>query len=197
MLTPARAPEPQLVLTRGQAARRTRVLDAALRLASCGGYDAVQMRDVATTAHVALGTIYRYFRSKDELLAVALLEWARSIEQEVSAEAPAGASVADRVVDVLRRACGAMERDPKLTAALITAITSPDPAVSAWQRELTVILLQLLAAALEGVPEAERDGVARVLSWVWFGALLGWVNGWSNAGTAGDELETAARLLLR
>jgi hypothetical protein len=43
----------------------------------------------------------------------------------------------------------------------------------------------------------ERDGIARVLSWVWFGALLGWVNGWSNAGTVGDELETAARLLLR
>jgi TetR/AcrR family transcriptional regulator, cholesterol catabolism regulator len=197
MLTPEQVPEPQLVLTRSQAARRTRVLDAALQLASGGGYDAVQMRDVATTAHVALGTIYRYFRSKDELLAVALLEWARVIEREVSAEAPDGATVADRVVDVLRRACRAMERDPNLTAALVTAISSPDPAVSIWQGELTVILLQLLAAALEGVSVQERDGIARVLSWVWFGALLGWVNGWSNAGTVGDELETAARLLLR
>jgi TetR/AcrR family transcriptional regulator, cholesterol catabolism regulator len=185
------------VLTRSQEARRTRVLDAALTLASSGGYDAVQMRDVATRANVALGTIYRYFRSKDELLAAALVEWARSIEHEVSASAPAGATVADRVVDVLRRACAGMERDPNLAAALVTAISSPDPAVGTWQGELTVILLQLLGAPLAGESAVERDGIARVLSWVWFGALLGWVNGWTNAGTVGDELETAARLLLR
>jgi AcrR family transcriptional regulator len=197
MLTPRQAPEPQVVLTGSQAARRTRVLDAALQLASVGGYDAVQMRDVAKRAHVALGTIYRYFRSKDELLAAALVEWASSIERDVSATAPRGVTVADRVVDVLRRACEGMERDPNLTAALVTAISSPDPAVGIWQGELGATLLELLAAPLEGVSEGEREGVARVLSWVWFGALLGWVNGWASAGTVGDELETAARLLLR
>src|SRR5579862_4950042 len=133
MLTPARAPEPQLVLTRGQAARRTRVLDAALRLASDGGYDAVQMRDVATRAHVALGTIYRYFRSKDELLAAAVVEWARAIEHEVSAYPHVGDTVADRLVDVLRRACRGMEREPNLAAALVTAMSSADPAVGTWQ----------------------------------------------------------------
>jgi hypothetical protein len=30
-----------------------------------------------------------------------------------------------------------------------------------------------------------------------FSALLGWVNGWTNVGAVGDELESAARLLLR
>ncbi len=184
------------MLTRSQEARRARVLDAALHLASSGGYDAVQMRDVAARAQVALGTIYRYFRSKDELLAAALVEWARSIEREVSATPPRGDTVADCVVDVLRRACEGMERDPKLAAALVTAISSPDPAVGTWQGELGAILLELLATPLEAVSPAERDGIARVLSWVWFGSLLGWVNGWANAGTAGDELETAARLLV-
>ena len=56
-------------LTKSQAARRGRVIEAALTLGSDGGYDAVQMRDVATKAGVALGTIYRYFSSKDHLLA--------------------------------------------------------------------------------------------------------------------------------
>ena len=63
-------------LTRSQKARRTRVIEAAMALASEGGYDAVQMRDVAERADVALGTIYRYFASKDQLLAAALVEWA-------------------------------------------------------------------------------------------------------------------------
>ena len=51
-------------LTRSQAARRDRVLRAALELGREGGYDAVQMREVATEAGVALGTIYRYFSSR-------------------------------------------------------------------------------------------------------------------------------------
>src|SRR5262249_57103235 len=62
------------MLTPNQAARRARVLDAALALATEGGYDAVQMRDVASRAQVALGTIYRYFSSKDHLLAACQLE---------------------------------------------------------------------------------------------------------------------------
>jgi len=184
-------------LTANQAARRSRVLDAALLLASEGGYDAVQMRDVATRAHVALGTIYRYFRSKDELLAAALVEWAGAVERQVTARPPLGATIADRLVDVLRRASGAMERDPKLTAAFVTAIASPDPAVCTWQHDVAAVLVELVSTALAEVSDRDRDGIVRVLSWVWFGALLGWVNGWTNAGTVGDELEAAARVLLR
>ena len=48
-----------------QRERRKRILDATLALASKGGYDAVQMRTVATQANVALGTLYRYFNSKE------------------------------------------------------------------------------------------------------------------------------------
>ena len=56
-------------LTRAQQARRQRVIDAAMALGLEGGYEAVQMRDVAARADVAMGTVYRYFTSKDHLLA--------------------------------------------------------------------------------------------------------------------------------
>ena len=68
-------------LTRSQAARRNRVIDAAFQLAGEGGYDAVQMRDVASTASVALGTIYRYFSSKDHLLAACQVEWSKDVQR--------------------------------------------------------------------------------------------------------------------
>ena len=61
-----------------QRERRKRILDATLALASKGGYDAVQMRTVATQANVALGTLYRYFPSKIHLLVSAL---ARELER--------------------------------------------------------------------------------------------------------------------
>ena len=38
------------------------------------------MKDVAERSGVALGTIYRYFSSKDHVAAAALLEWARSLD---------------------------------------------------------------------------------------------------------------------
>ena len=97
-----------------------------MELGSAGGYDAVQMRDVATTADVALGTIYRYFSSKDHLLAEALVEWVRDLGRRVQARPPRGATVAERVLDVLRRATRAMETDPQLSEAVLTALASTD-----------------------------------------------------------------------
>ena len=182
-------------LTRSQVARRSRVVDAALELAAEGGYDAVQMRDVATRAQVALGTIYRYFSSKDQLLAAALVQWSGDIERKLTQRPARGDTASDRVIDVLRRTSRVMERNPRLMAALVTAIASPDPAVRECQHDVDQIMRTLVADALAEV--ADADGIIRVLSQVWFASLIGWVNGWNNAGMVGDELEQAARLLLR
>ena len=185
-------------LTRSQTARRQRVIAAAIELASAGGYDAVQMRDVATTAHVALGTIYRYFASKDHLLAATLVEWTRDLQARVLQRPARGSSPADRVVDVLQRATRNLERNPRLTAALITAVSAPDPAIKDCQREVNDIMVEVLSGAMaDDVPDDLKAGVCRVMSHVWFSSLVGWVNGWGSGVDIGEELEVAARLLLR
>src|SRR3954449_12216480 len=96
-------------LTTSQAARRGRVIEAALTLGREGGYDAVQMRDVATTAGVALGTIYRYFSSKDHLLAASMVDWSKELDDRARAQANAAGSAADRVVAVIRGVTRGME----------------------------------------------------------------------------------------
>ena len=98
--------------------RRRRLIDAAFELGAEGGYDAVQMRDVAVTANVALATIYRYFSSKDDLLAAAMTEWTGRLKSRVAQSPPRGRTAAERMSDVLHRACTAMERQPKLTEAV-------------------------------------------------------------------------------
>ena len=87
---------PPSKLTASQAARRDRVIRAALALGKAGGYEAVQMRAVATEAGVALGTIYRYFSSKDHLLAAAQVLWVKELEQRVTKRPPSGNTTSER-----------------------------------------------------------------------------------------------------
>src|SRR3984885_12684104 len=91
-------------LTRAQQARRQRVIDAAMALGLDGGYDAVQMRDVAARADVAMGTVYRYFTSKDHLLAATLVDWVAQLDLCMEQHPPQSNVPADRVLEVLDRA---------------------------------------------------------------------------------------------
>src|SRR5436309_12044441 len=102
-------------------ARKKRLITAAVALAAEGGYDAVQMRDVAGRAAVALGTLYRHYASKDQLLLAALLREAAELRERLVQRPARGATPAARVSDVLRRASRALERQPALTKAMLSA----------------------------------------------------------------------------
>jgi len=184
-------------LTKSQAARRQRVVTAALSLGADGGYDAVQMREVASHAGVALGTIYRYFSSKDHLLAEAQVEWLLDLERRVSKKPPRGSTVVDRVIEVLRRATRAMEQEPQLAEALIVALTSTDPHAARCQRETGEVITRIMASSFPSdFDRATRDDIVRVLGHVWFSSLIGWVNRWYGFDHVGEEVELAAHLLL-
>ncbi|MFB7941498.1 TetR/AcrR family transcriptional regulator [Streptomyces sp. NPDC056049] len=50
-------------------ARRRQILDGAARCFARNGFHATSMQDVLTEAGLSAGAVYRYFRSKDELIA--------------------------------------------------------------------------------------------------------------------------------
>ena len=105
------------------------------------------MRDVATTADVALGTIYRYFSSKDHLLAEAPGRvGARPRRAGCTPGRPQGGTIADRVVEVLRRATRAMEAEPQLSEAVVTALASTDPHAARCQAEIGAAMAETLMA---------------------------------------------------
>src|ERR1700743_2597294 len=123
-------------LTRAQQARRQRVIDAAMPLGLEGGYEAVQMRDVAAKADVAMGTVYRYFTSKDHLLPATHVHWRELLDTRIGQHPPRGDHPADRVLDVLDRALRAMGRQPKLVPAGLHSPFPPRPAASAGHPRL-------------------------------------------------------------
>jgi AcrR family transcriptional regulator len=184
-------------LARNQAARRRRVLDAALRLAEGGGFEAVQMRDVAAEADVALGTVYRYFTSKERLLLEAMVEQIGALADQLDTRPPAGDTPAQRVVDVLGRATASLQRHPEVTAAMVRACGSAHPSEADVVRKVTEAMTGIITQAMhEGAPSPRDLAVARALQQVWFSSLIGWVGGVDEAPRVATDLGTAAQLLL-
>lgn len=183
-------------LTAEQAARRKRLIDAAFELGAEGGYEAVHMRDVAATANVALATIYRNFSSKDELLAAAMTEWTGRLRDRVTQRPPRGDTATDRMIDVLDRACRAMERQPKLSMALVRALASPDAGVRSSGGEVRSSIASVGDPILSHLDEQTRDDILAVLGHVWYSSLVTWANGRSDFDTVTAELHRACRVLI-
>jgi TetR/AcrR family transcriptional regulator, cholesterol catabolism regulator len=171
-------------------------LDAATALAAEGGYDAVQMRDVAARAEVALGTVYRHYSSKDQLLLAALAQQASTLRERLDARPPRGATAAERVADVLQRASRALERQPRVIQAMLTAMSSADAAGVQVKHDINATLRAIIADAVDGEQLPELDDVMEVLGAVWFAELTFWSAGVPRDRSMGDSLARAAALLL-
>jgi TetR/AcrR family transcriptional regulator, cholesterol catabolism regulator len=190
------APTPHNPRAAETAARRRRLLEAAVELATEGGYDAVQMRDVAARAHVALGTLYRHYSSKDQLLLAALADQASTLRTRLAQRPPRGDDAGDRVADVLRRATRALTRDPTITAAMVTALSSPGSEAATAKHEVYDILRAIISSAIDGAEVPDLDGIVRVLGYVWLATLSAWVGGMIDPDAMATDLTIAAHLLL-
>lgn len=188
-------PEPE-TLTQKQTARRQRVLEAAMALATEGGYEAVQMRDVAARADVALGTLYRYFSSKDQLLAAVRAEWTGALERRLARQPLQGETRAERVIDFLVRATRPLERRPRLAEALVLSAATTDPHATAYQQEVASWMDRIVMEVLDCLPPDEAHAIREVLGHVWNSVLLAWVNGRMEAERMYDVLRMACHLLI-
>jgi AcrR family transcriptional regulator len=66
------------------------IIDAAIRVFARNGYYNSRVSDIAREAGIASGTIYLYFKTKDEILVTLfrekMAEWVASVRREVAAE---------------------------------------------------------------------------------------------------------------
>jgi AcrR family transcriptional regulator len=178
------------------AARKQRLLSAATALAAEGGYDAVQMRDVAARAEVALGTLYRHYSSKDQLLLALLAHQASTLRERLDQRPPRGDAPADRVADVLRRATRALEHQPRVTHAMVTAMSVSDDSAAPVKLEINETLRAIIVDAVGKTPVTDLDDIVRVLGSVWFAELTFWSSALTDAQAMADNLARAAALLL-
>jgi AcrR family transcriptional regulator len=192
-----RVPPHSAALTERQEARRQRILHATAQLACRGGFDAVQMREVAETSGVALGTLYRYFPSKIHLLVATMQDQLGQLHETLRERPPVATEPADRVAETLMRAFRAMQREPQLADAMVRALIFADRSVSAEvgtvSRLTTAIILD--AMGLTAAPTAEQLSAVRVIEHTWHSALVTWLAGRASIDRVRTDIGTVCRLI--
>ncbi len=190
---------PGAPLTERQEARRRRILRATTRLAAQGGYDSVQMREVAELSEVALGTLYRYFPSKVHLLVATMYDQLEQLGGQLRRKPNKGLPPRDRVVDTLLRAFRGMQREPHLTEAMMRALQFADRSVSAEVDGVSRITTQMIFEAIHEddtvEPSTEELAVIRVITHTWHSSLISWLNGRASISQVRLDIETVARLI--
>jgi len=185
--------------------RRLKILDAAISLAHGRGFGAVGLREVADSAGVALGTLYKFFKSKEEIISAAVEHQTRALSKRFEAEPAVGVSPLERLEDIFSRLTHALTKRPAYTRGLIATLMADHPElvarISAHEGEMN----RLVIAALRGKPPSEvdpadyREGevhVTFVLRQVWFASLFGWAGGMHSPDEVVGHVRDAAATVL-
>jgi TetR/AcrR family transcriptional regulator, cholesterol catabolism regulator len=94
-------------------------------LLETGGYDEVQLREVARRARVSLATIYRLFPTRAELIVTAIEQWMSTNSYAELAPPTADESLYDGLMRGLRYVFEPWERNPRMLEAYHHARTGP------------------------------------------------------------------------
>lgn len=186
--------------------RTRRIVETAVALAEKGGFEAVRLRDVAAHASVALGTLYRRFRSKEDLLVAALEIEMQALARRVERRPLRGETPLIRVMAFFTLATHGMIRRPNLARALVKAAASGDPElakrVAAFHgRTEGMIVGALLGRGVASGPNGPDGEFAASLAYnlnvFWFALMVGWSGGLHSRDDVIARLETVAAMLLR
>jgi AcrR family transcriptional regulator len=181
-----------------QAARRERILDAAVELAEQGGYDAVQMREVAELADVALGTLYRYFPSKVHLLVSAMGRTFASLRDNARAGGSEG-TPRERIYRVVATVTRFLARNRRLSGAMLRALMTADSSAAADVEEVGELLVSIIASATHdaGHPPTEDDFLtAHVIGKVWLVDVLTFLSGRMTLSQVLEDLQRTIDLVV-
>jgi len=187
--------------------RTDKIIDVAIALAEKGGFDNVRQRDVAAKAGVALGTLYKRFRSKEDILCAALEREAQALERRMEDSPVRGETADDRLTAFFKLVTRGFVRKPNYARAVIRAMASGVPEIAANVLAYHGRMNGLIIAALRGTgrlgfsettasPPSKREStLAMMLQQFWFASLIGWSAGMFDENEVVDQVHRAARLL--
>lgn len=180
--------------------RAKKILETARDLARRGGFEAVRLREVAADAGVALGTLYKRFHSKEDLLVAALEAETDELVRALRQRPVIGADRHGRAAGFFEVATRRLCRRPRFARAVLRAVASGDPELSrrvmTFHDRIKALILEAVADGEAGEPDERLDQAAYFLQRIWFAALVGWSGGLQDLDEVLREMRAAAELLI-
>lgn len=184
--------------------KRDRILKAAVKVFARTGFHATRVSEVAKAAGVADGTIYLYFKSKEELLVSLFEDRVEKLLAHMNAQLPKEPNAPARLRSIIDMQLGLLEGEREL-AEVITVILRQSTRV---MKELAAPhFLAYLDAIAKVIAEGQAKGDFRrdisphIAARAIFGALDGialtWALGKAEAGALARAAGQLADILLR
>ncbi len=184
------------VLRSDAVATRRRIIESAVELARDRPMAELTMRDIARTAEVSVATAYTYFSSKEHVYAEAYVDGVETLTESLRARPPTGATAADRVAAVLRRAVKGAAATGDVVQATAIALASSDPAVAPLRPVADAAFAEWMAIALDGAAIADHDEVVKLLQLTMFASFVAVAHGRQTIAESGRLLDLAVRRLV-
>nr|WP_256483928.1 TetR/AcrR family transcriptional regulator [Aliihoeflea sp. 40Bstr573] len=134
--------------------RHAEILAAALECLEAGGGEDASVAAIGRRAGVSEGTVYKYFGSKDELMAAVVEAWMGPVTTELKVELEATVTLEARLFILARRHLAEMRRKPRLHELVYRQWRWTNYRGSAFHRH-NQAYAGLFRSALE---EADRQG---------------------------------------
>jgi AcrR family transcriptional regulator len=176
--------------------RYQRLMEAT-RAASRDGYEAVSMRELAESCRLSMKTIYKFCRSKDQLIAEAHLDGMLDFRSRVAARPPVGATAQQRVQSVVLSFANSLEVDELRSRAMLRALYSLDAEAGELRARVGESFATIINAAIGETDVGDRRAVIHTLAHVMDSVIGIWLAQRGDGAWVRRELELAVRALLR
>ncbi|GAC1344484.1 MAG: TetR/AcrR family transcriptional regulator [Myxococcales bacterium] len=177
--------------------KRARILAAAVKVFAERGFFTATVAEIARAAGVADGTIYLYFKSKDDLLLRLFDEKMSILLEEAKVALAAEDSSPARLRRFIQLHLAAVERNPELASVLIVELRQSAQLLKGLEKAKLSAYLDVIAEVVrtgqekgELLPVASPATIKRAI----FGALDELALGWLLSGRKTSLKKTAAEV---
>lgn len=177
--------------------KRARIMDAAIKVFAERGFHTATVAEIAKSAGVADGTIYLYFKGKDDLLLRLFDEKMTALLAEARDELSREKSAPDKLQRFIQLHLSLVERNPDLASVLIVELRQSAQFIKAADRQKLAAYVDLIAEVVrEGQESGElSNGISpATVKRAVFGALDELALGWLLSGRRTSLKKTAAEV---
>jgi TetR/AcrR family transcriptional regulator, cholesterol catabolism regulator len=187
-------PAPE-TLRRDQLERRQRIVRSALRALAKSEFDQVRISEVAADADVALGTLYRYFVSKEHLFAAAFVEWQGALKRKLETERPPGETEADRLREIFHRTIRAFQLQPQFYRLVVMLSATTDPYAADLYGSVASQFRDVVRTAFDGPFDADHEAIYGTVNAVLDQSLRSWVTNRATIDDVYRNIDDTIRLI--